>query len=81
MLNRNCEVKLTALEPEHQDLPDETFEQFRRATQHVADHGWSDNPTNIVDSKLKLHDTTYEDMQEKIDPRSKSRASCTVAGC
>jgi IS605 OrfB family transposase len=67
VLNRNCEVKLTALEPEEQVLLDETFEQFRQAAQHAADYGWSDNPANIIDSKSKLHDATYEDVREKTD--------------
>ncbi len=67
MLNRNCEVKLTELESKDEDLLDETFEQFRHAAQHVADYGWSDNPANIIDSKSKLHDATYEDVREQTD--------------
>ena len=67
MLNRNCEVKLTALEPEEQGLLDETFEQFRRAAQYAADYGWCDNPANIIDSNSKLHDATYEDVRDQTD--------------
>jgi hypothetical protein len=66
MLNRNCEVTLTNLDAEEQALLDETFDQFRQASQHVADRGWSDNPANIIDSKSKLHDATYEDVRSQI---------------
>ena len=59
---RNLEIKL-----DEDDYPvlDETFEQFRQAAQHVADYGWSDDPTQIIGSKSKLHDATYEDVREK----------------
>jgi hypothetical protein len=67
VLNRACEVKLTSLEPEEETLLDETFDQFRQAAQHVADHGWNDNPANIIDSKSKLHDTTYEDVRDATE--------------
>jgi IS605 OrfB family transposase len=67
VLNRNCEVKLTALETKEQRLLDETFEQFRHAAQHVADYGWHENPANIIDSKSKLHNATYEDVRDKTD--------------
>jgi putative transposase len=67
VLNRNCEVKLTNLDAKEQVLLDETFEQFRYAAQHVADYGWSDNPANIIDSKSKLHDSTYEDVRSQTD--------------
>ena len=67
MLNRNCEVKLTALEPEEQDLLDETFEQFRRAAQYAADYGWWGNPADIIDSNSKLHDATYEDVRDQTN--------------
>ena len=36
---------------EDEDLLNETFDQFRQAAQHVAKHGWSDNPGTIIDSK------------------------------
>lgn len=65
MLNRNCEVKLTNLDAEEQALLDETFDQFRQAAQHVADHGWSDNPANIGDNKETLHDATYNDVRKQ----------------
>jgi IS605 OrfB family transposase len=67
VLNRNCEVKLTALESKEQALLDETFEQFREAAQHVADYGWSDNPANIVDNKDTLHDATYSNVRNQTD--------------
>ena len=35
---RNIQVKLNVSEDNHEVL-DETFEQFRHAAQHVADHG------------------------------------------
>ena len=67
MLNRNCEVKLTSLDPEEQSLLDETFEQFCYSAQYATDYGWSDNPSDIIDSKSKLHDATYEDVREQTD--------------
>ena len=42
-LVRNIQVKLDVSEDDHSVL-DETFDQFRHAAQHVADHGWDDNP-------------------------------------
>lgn len=67
MLNRNCEVKLDRLSDEGESLLDETFEQFRQAAQHVVDHGWSDNPANIITSKSTLNDATYSDVREQTD--------------
>jgi predicted transposase len=63
---RNIQVKLDVDKDDHVDL-DETFEQFREAAQLVADYGWSDDPTEIIDSKPKLHDATYADVREETD--------------
>ena len=57
---RNIQVKLNVSEDDHEVL-DETFEQFRHAAQHVADHGWDDNPYEITDTKNTLHDETYSE--------------------
>ncbi len=40
---RNIQVKLDVSD-EDSEVLDETFEQFQQAAQHVADHGWDDNP-------------------------------------
>jgi IS605 OrfB family transposase len=55
---RNIQLKLDVPEDAHSVL-DETFEQFRQAAQHVADTGWSDDPTQITDTKNTLHEQTY----------------------
>ncbi|WP_353633745.1 transposase [Halobacterium sp. NMX12-1] len=55
---RNIQIKLDVPEDVHSVL-DETFEQFRQAAQHVADAGWSGDPTEIEDTKNTLHDQTY----------------------
>jgi IS605 OrfB family transposase len=66
---RNIQVKLDIPEDAHNVL-DETFEQFRKAAQHVADHGWDDNPYNITDIKNTLHNETYSDVREKLSLQS-----------
>ncbi|MCU4716774.1 transposase [Halobacteria archaeon HArc-curdl5-1] len=66
MVVRNLEIKLDVDENAHSVL-DETFEQFRQAAQHAVDYGWSDDPTEIIDSKSELHDATYSDVREKTD--------------
>jgi IS605 OrfB family transposase len=66
---RNIQVKLDVSEDDHEVL-DETFEQFRQAAQHVADHGWDDNPHNITDSKNTLHDETYSDVRDDLSLQS-----------
>jgi putative transposase len=66
---RNIQVKLDVSEDEHSVL-DETFEQFRHAAQHVADHGWDDNPHNITKTKNTLHHETYSDVREKLSLQS-----------
>jgi len=52
------------------EILDETFKQFRQAAQHVADHGWDDNPYNITDTKNALHKETYSDVREKLSLQS-----------
>jgi len=66
---RNIQVKLDVHEDDH-ELLDETFEQFRQAAQHVADHGWDDNPYNITDTKNTLNKATYSDVREKLSLQS-----------
>ena len=66
---RNIQVKLDVSEDDHSVL-DETFDQFRHAAQHVADHGWDDNPHNITKTKNTLHHETYSDVREKLSLQS-----------
>jgi len=66
---RNIQVKLDVSEDDHEVL-DETFEQFRQAAQHVADHGWDDNPYEITDTKNTLHDETYSDIRDELSLQS-----------
>ncbi|QCJ45927.1 RNA-guided endonuclease TnpB family protein [Haloprofundus sp. MHR1] len=66
---RNIQVKLDVPEDAHSVL-DETFEQFRHAAQHVADHGWDDNPYEITDTKNTLHKETYSDVRSKLSLQS-----------
>ena len=66
---RNIQVKLDVSKEDYEVL-DETFEQFRQAAQHVADHGWEDNPYNITDTKNTLHDETYSDVREELSLQS-----------
>ncbi|QLH78340.1 IS200/IS605 family element transposase accessory protein TnpB [Halosimplex rubrum] len=61
---RNIQLKLDVPEDAHSVL-DETFEQFRQAAQHVADAGWSDDPTQIKDTKNTLHEQTYTTVREQ----------------
>src|SRR6056297_777375 len=61
---RSVQLKLDVPEDTHNVL-DETFEQFRQAAQHVADAGWSDDPTKIEDTKNTLHEQTYSDVREQ----------------
>ena len=66
---RNIQLKLDVSEDD-QSVLDETFEQFRHAAQHVADHGWDDNPHNITKIKNTLHYETYSDVREKLTLQS-----------
>ncbi|MFD1527176.1 nuclease/transposase family protein, partial [Halolamina salina] len=61
---RNIQIKLDVPEDAHSVL-DATFEQFQQAAQHVADVGWSDDPTEIEDIKNTLHDQTYTEVREQ----------------
>jgi transposase len=61
---RNIQIKLDVPEDAHSVL-DATFEQFRQAAQHVADTGWSDDPTEIEDTKNTLHEQTYSTVREQ----------------
>ena len=66
---RNIQIKLDVHENKHSVL-DETFEQFRHAAQHVADNGWNDDPTEIIDTRNTLHEQTYSDVREQTDLQS-----------
>jgi putative transposase len=61
---RNIQLKLDVPEDAYNVL-DETFEQFQQAAQHVADAGWSDDPTEIENTKNTLHDQTYTEVREQ----------------
>jgi putative transposase len=61
---RNIQIKLDVPEDAHSVL-DKTFEQFRQAAQHVADAGWSDDPTEIEEIKNTLHEQTYTAVREQ----------------
>ncbi|MDQ2055603.1 hypothetical protein [Halobellus sp. H-GB7] len=66
---RNIQVKLDVPQEDSKVL-DETFDQFRQAAQHVADHGWDDNPHNITDTKNTLHKETYSDVRDELSLQS-----------
>ncbi|GAB6878336.1 RNA-guided endonuclease TnpB family protein [Halorubrum gandharaense] len=66
---RNIQVKLD-VPKEDQKVLDETFEQFRQAAQHVADHGWDDSPYEITDTKNTLHEQTYSDVRDNLSLQS-----------
>ena len=66
---RNIQVKLDVPQEDSKVL-DETFDQFRQAAQHVADHGWDDNPYNITDTKNTLHKETYSDVRDELSLQS-----------
>ena len=66
---RNIQFKLD-VSKEDAVVLDETFEEFRQAAQHVADHGWNDNPYEITDTKNTLHEETYSDVREKLSLQS-----------
>jgi putative transposase len=61
---RSIQIKLDVPEDAHSVL-DKTFEQFRQAAQHVADAGWSDDPTEIEEIKNTLHEQTYTAVREQ----------------
>ncbi len=83
---RNIQIKLDVSDGDHEVL-DGTFEQFRQAAQHVADHGWDDNPHEITDAKNTLHDETYSDAREKLSLQSslvqsaRNLASTALGNC
>jgi IS605 OrfB family transposase len=66
---RNIRINLDV--PENAvSVLDETFEEFRQAAQHVADTGWSDDPTQIEATKNTLHEQTYSDVREQTSLQS-----------
>jgi IS605 OrfB family transposase len=66
---RNIQIKLD-VSPEDSEALDKTFEQFRQAAQHVADHGWDDNPHEITDTKNTLHKETYSNIRDELSLQS-----------
>ncbi|ERG99835.1 MAG: hypothetical protein J07HQX50_00988 [Haloquadratum sp. J07HQX50] len=66
---RNIQLKLDVSEGDHKVL-NETFEQFRQATKHVADHGCDHNSSEITDTKNTLHNETYSDVCDELSLQS-----------
>ncbi|WP_222918272.1 RNA-guided endonuclease TnpB family protein [Natrinema sp. SYSU A 869] len=66
---RNIQVKLNIPESRHSDV-DQTFKEFRQAAQHVADHGWNDNPDYLIKAKNKLHKATYTEVRKTTNIQS-----------
>jgi IS605 OrfB family transposase len=83
---RNIQLKLDVPEDAHSVL-DETFEQFRQAAQHVADTGWSDDPTQITDTKNTLHEQTYTavrkqtSLQASLVQSARNLAAAALGNC
>lgn len=66
---RNIQVKLDIPEPRRSDV-DQTFKEFRQATQHVSDYGWNNDPDHLVKAKNKLHKATYTEVREQTNIQS-----------
>ena len=64
-IHRTVQVKLDVPEERHEDFK-ETFYQFKKACQYVADVGWHAEEY-VVTSKSKLHEITYEDVRASTD--------------
>ena len=83
---RNIQIKLDVSDEDYKVL-DETFEQFRQAAQYVADHGWNDNPYEIMDAKNTLHKDTYSAVRDKLSLQSslvqsaRNLASTALGNC
>ena len=69
MVVRNIQVKLDVPADAHSAL-DATFEQFRDAAQYVADHGWADDPTEILIDQRELNAATYDEVREQTNLHS-----------
>ena len=52
---RSIQIKLGVSEDDHEVL-DETFEQFREAAKHAADHRWNRNPNHGREEYLPRRD-------------------------
>ncbi|MDY6775860.1 MAG: transposase [Halobacteria archaeon] len=64
-IRRTVPVKLDV--DDHADtLLQETFKQFKKACQHVADVGWHAEDY-IIDNKTELHERTYDSLREATD--------------
>jgi IS605 OrfB family transposase len=66
---RNIQVKLDVSDKDDGVL-NETFEQFQQAAQHVADHGWNDNPYEITEMKNTIHKETYSTVRDELSLQS-----------
>ena len=66
---RNIQVKLDVPAGAHSVL-DATFEQFREAAQYVADHGWADDPRDIITNQRDLNAATYDEVRAQTDLHS-----------
>ncbi|XGI83901.1 RNA-guided endonuclease InsQ/TnpB family protein [Halorutilales archaeon Cl-col2-1] len=64
-IRRTVQVKLDVPEERHEDLK-ETFYQFKKACQYVADVAWHADEY-VVTSKSQLHELTYEDVRASTD--------------
>lgn len=64
-IRRTVQVKLDIPEEHHEDLK-ETFYQFKKACQYVADVGWHADEY-VVTSKTELHELTYDDVRASTD--------------
>src|SRR6056297_1529203 len=83
---RNIQIKLDVPEDAHSVL-DRTFGEFRVAAQHVAEHGWNDDPTEIEDIKNTLHDQTYSaarhgtNLQASLVQSARNLAADALGNC
>jgi len=83
---RNIQIKLDVPEDAHSVL-DRTFGEFRVAAQHVAEHGWNDDPTEIEDTKNTLHDQTYSaarhgtNLQASLVQSARNLAADALGNC
>lgn len=64
-IRRTVQVKLDVPEERHEDLK-ETFYQFKKACQYVADVSWHADEY-VVTSKTELHELTYDDVRDSTD--------------
>ncbi len=86
MVVLNIQIKLDVPADAHSVL-DRTFEEFRIAAQYVAETGWSDDPTQITDTKNTLHDQTYTavrhgtNLQSSLVQSARNLAADALSNC